>query len=174
MCTLPGTTKRNVIYKIADHYILFHKNFVEKHQNTANFWINNINTPNWYAWAGLAFEQTCFQHINQIKSALGIQAVQSNTYAWANKEAQIDLIIDRKDQVVNLVEIKFSDKPFTMTSEYEATIINKTEAYKATYPSRKSVWQVLMTTYGLKSMKHAGVFEKVMTMDILFESINEI
>lgn len=172
--SLPGTTKRNVIYKIADHYILFHKNFVEKHQNTANFWINNINTPNWYAWAGLAFEQTCFQHINQIKSALGIQAVQSNIYAWANKNAQIDLIIDRKDQVVNLIEIKFSDKPFTMTSEYETTIINKTEEYKAAYPSRKSVWQVLLTTYNLKSMLHAGVFEKVITMDVLFEGVREI
>jgi uncharacterized protein len=170
---LPGTTKRNVLYKIADHYILFHKNFVEKYQGTANFWINNCNTPAWYAWAGLAFEQTCFQHIAQIKNALGIQAVQANMYAWANRHAQIDLIIDRKDRVVNLIEIKFSDKAFAMTAEYEKSIVHKTDEYKAAYPSGKSILQVLITTYGLKSMKHAGIFAKVITMDDLFVAVKE-
>ncbi len=168
---LPGKTKRNVIYKICDHYILFHKTFVEKNLSSANFWINNINTPLWYAWAGLAFEQTCFQHIQQIKAGLGIQAVQSNIYAWSNTKAQIDLIIDRKDQVINLIEIKFSDKEFLMTSDYEINLLNKKAEYQLTNDTKKSVWMVLMTTYGLKAQKYGGLFEKVLTMDILFEEI---
>ncbi len=170
---LPGNVKRNVIYKIADHFILFHKNFVEKNQLTSNFWNNNINTPTWYAWAGLAFELTGLIHVNQIKAALGIHLIQSNTFAWANEHAQIDLIIDRKDQVINLIEMKFSEKDYLMTKEYEKNLINKKHEYLSSYPSKKSIWYVLLTTFGLQSVAYAGVFEKTLTMDVLFEANKE-
>jgi hypothetical protein len=165
---LPNTTKKNAIYKISDQYILFYKNFVEKHQKTSNYWINNINTPQWYSWAGLAFELTCYNHVEKIKQALGIEGIQSNTYVWANKNAQIDLIIDRKDRVINLFEIKFSDKEYSVTKDYEKEIRNKLSEFQQAYPSTKSTWFVLMTTFGLKSKTNASVFQKVLDMGELF------
>lgn len=165
---IPNTTKKNAIYKISDQYILFYKNFVEKHQRTSNYWINNINTPQWYSWAGLAFELTCYNHVDKIKQALGIEGIQSDTYLWANKNAQIDLIIDRKDRVINLLEIKFSDKEYAVTKEYEKEIRNKLAEFQQAYPSTKSVWFVLMTTFGLKSKTNATVFQKVLDKGVLF------
>lgn len=165
---IPGSTKKNAIYKVTDQYILFYKNFVEKHQKTSNYWQNNINTPQWYTWAGLAFELTCYNHIQHIKRALGIEAVQSDTYVWSNKNAQIDLIIDRRDRVINLVEIKFSDKEYSITQEYEKQIRNKLSVYQETFPSTKSIWFVLMTTFGLKSKVNSSMFQNVLEMKILF------
>ncbi len=166
--TLPGKTKRNVIYKISDHYILFHKTFVEKNQKVKNYWINNINTPTWHTWAGLSFELTCLIHIPQIKAALGIGAIQSIEYTWANKNAQIDLIIERKDQVINLLEVKFSEGEFTVTKDYEKNLQNKKAEFLEAYPNTKSVWYVLVTNRGIKQNEHAGVFEKVISGDQLF------
>jgi uncharacterized protein len=165
---IPKSTKKNAIYKISDQYILFYKNFAEKHQKTSNYWINNINTPQWYSWAGLAFELTCYNHVDKIKQALGIEGIQSDTYLWANKNAQIDLIIDRKDRVINLIEIKFSDKEYTVTKDYEKDIRNKLSEFQQAYPSTKSTWFVLMTTFGLKSKANASVFQRVLDMGVLF------
>ncbi len=165
---IPGSTKKNAIYKVTDQYILFYKNFIEKHQKTNNYWINNINTPQWYTWAGLAFELTCYNHVQLIKKALGIEAVQTNTYTWSDKTSQIDLIIDRKDRIVNLFEIKFSDKEYAITPEYERQIRNKLANYQSTFPSKKSAWFVLMTTYGLKSEANASIFQNVLEMNVLF------
>lgn len=95
-------------------------------------------------------------------------------YAWSNEKAQIDLIIDRKDQLINLLEIKFSDKEFLMTSDYEMNLLNKKAEFQMTINTKKSVWMVLMTTYGLKAQKYAGLFEKVLTMKVLFEEIENI
>jgi uncharacterized protein len=165
---LPNTTKKNPIYKISDQYILFYKNFVEKHHKTSNYWINNINTPQWYSWAGRAFELTCYNHVDKIKQALGIDGIQSDTYVWSNKNAQIDLIIDRKDRVINLFEIKFSDKEYAMTKEYEKELRNKQSEYQQEYPSTKSLWFILLTTFGLKSKTNASIFQKVIDMNKLF------
>ncbi len=56
-----------------------------------------------------------------------------------------------------------------MTRDYEINLLNKKAEYQLTNETKKSVWLVLMTTYGLKAQKYAGLFEKVLTMEILFE-----
>ena len=55
------------------------------------------------SWNGLAYENLCFNHIKQIKAALGISGVSTEESLWSKKGtedaegAQIDLIIERKD-----------------------------------------------------------------------------
>ena len=86
-------------------------------------WVNRLNDPSVNAWSGLAFEQICWDHIRNIKKALGIEGVYSETSTWyktgdkQTQGAQIDLIIDRKDRVINLFEIKFSVNPFEITKK---------------------------------------------------------
>jgi uncharacterized protein len=70
--------------------------------------------------------------------------------------------------VINLIEIKFSDKEYTVTKEYEKEIRNKLSEFQQAYPSTKSTWFVLMTTFGLKSKANASVFQRVLDMGVLF------
>ena len=78
--------------------------------NDEAFWSNNYNSSIRLSWVGLAFERVCFQHIRQIKEALQIGGVLSNVYALNIRDerdngrgAQIDMIIDRKDNTINYI-----------------------------------------------------------------------
>ena len=167
---MPGQKVRNIIYQLTDNFTLFHHNFVEKSSETDhNFWLNIINTTSYYAWAGNAFEMVCLLHTQAIKKALGISGIQSNTYAWSNKKSQIDLIFDRKDNVVNLIKIKFSHSPFTITKDYEKKLLNKVGEFQEAYKTNKAVWLVVLTTYGLASVNNVGAVHDSLEMSVLFD-----
>ena len=166
---MPGQKVRNIIYQLTDNFTLFHHNFIEKAEGTdPDFWINTINTPLYNAWAGNAFEMICLLHSQEIKKALGIAAVQTNTYAWSNSKSQIDLILDRKDNVINLIEIKFSHNKFTITKDYEIKLRNKISEFQESYKTKKAIWLVMLTTYGLASVTHTGSVHDSLEMEVLF------
>ncbi|MDZ7900938.1 MAG: ATP-binding protein [Arcicella sp.] len=167
---MPGQKVRNIIYQLTDNFTLFYQNFIEKSNDTEpNFWLNIINTPQYYAWASNAFEIVCLLHSQEIKKALGIAGIQSNTYAWSNTKSQIDLIFDRKDHVINLIEIKFSHSKFTIAKDYEAKLLNKLSDFKESYKTNKAIWIVMLTTYGLGSVNNTGSIHNSLEMSVLFE-----
>ena len=121
-----GHKKNETHYKLVDPFCLFYLHFVdEKTGLEEDYWIQNFNSPSVISWQGLAFENVCFNHISQIKSALGIQSVSSTQSAWTKKPddskgLQIDLLIIRKDNIVNLCEIKFLTDLFEVTNDYKS------------------------------------------------------
>ena len=109
-----GKGKREEAYKLTDHFCLFYLRWVEGHDSmNPDFWMLNITSQSVVSWRGIAFEEVCLSHLRQIKMALGISGVSSEQSAWVLKGdddtegAQIDLLISRKDNVVNMCEMKF-------------------------------------------------------------------
>jgi len=107
------------LYRLSDYYTAFYFRFIQKGKYKAkNSWINLIDNPTQRAWQGFAFEQICLDHVWQIKKKLGISGIQSNNVSWKgkteDKAAQIDLLIDRRDHVINLCECKFSLDTFSI------------------------------------------------------------
>lgn len=95
-----------------DFYSLFYYQFLKKGKSfDADTWMHLMGTPTYSAWRGLSFERLCLPHLPQIKQALGISGISTQTFAYYSKEAQIDLVIDRGDKIVNLCEIKFYAGP---------------------------------------------------------------
>jgi uncharacterized protein len=173
-----GVNKSKQIYAISDYYTLFYFKFIE---NAGNYetgqWINRINDPSVNAWSGLAFEQICWDHIRLIKKKMGIEGVYSETSAWfktGNAEtqgAQIDLIIDRKDHIINLFEIKYSINPFAITKAYDLNLRQKIGVFKETTNTRKSVFLTFISTYGLIKNEYAhSIVQNEVTMDDLFNN----
>ncbi len=169
-----GKSKNNTIYQLTDFYSLFYLKFI-KNKSTFddNFWINGIDTPEIRAWSGYAFEQVCLLHLPQIKNALGIGSVQTQTSAWIGSDgkhkAQIDLVIDRRDQVVNLCEMKFSIKPFTIEKEYAENLQKKIGVFRDVTKTKKALWLTFITTHGLTQNSHAqSLVHQSLTMDALF------
>ena len=170
-----GKKTRGAFYQLIDNYTLFYLNFVkENKENDEHFWTNNIDTPLRHAWSGLAFERLCLWHIPQIKAALGIQGIISSVFSWrteATEEhdgAQVDLLIDRKDEVVTLCEMKYSDDVYALNAEEEGKLRNRRTAFKLDTKTSKSVHITLVTTYGLRKNSHSGIVQSVVTMNDLF------
>ena len=171
-----GKKSRNSIYQLIDFYSLFYLKFLKSSQpKDTNQWVSTIDNPKYRAWSGYAFEQVCLCHIPQIKNALGISGVYSTSSSWRSDAikngAQIDLVIDRRDHVINLCEMKYSVNPFVIDSKYANELRSKIGVFKTETKTRKSVFLTLITTYGLQSNSHSiGLVQNDISMDALFEA----
>lgn len=167
-----GKKQRNQLYQLIDPYSLFYLNFIKKSSpDDEHFWVNANETPEYRAWSGYAFEMICLHHIPQIKKALGISGVQTSVASWYNEAAQVDLLIDRKDQVINLCEMKFSIHPFAINKGYADRLRNKIGIFKAATNTRKTVFLTMVTTYGLLQNSYSYLAQNELKMDVLFEEI---
>jgi hypothetical protein len=168
-----GKKKYEQLYQLLDAYTLLYFKYLAKNSNNDTaFWTNSLNTQHHYSWAGYAFEILALQHIIEIKQALGISGIQSSVSTWHSENsapaAQIDLLIDRKDGIINICEIKFSIKEFTIDKDYEANLRNKIYTFKEETKTRKAVHLLLLTTYGLVKNKYSGIAQKEITLNDLF------
>ena len=169
-----GKKERSSLYQLSDFYSLFYLRFIK---DTVSFdknkWLNTIDSPGYRAWSGYAFEQVCLYHIEQLKNNLGIAAVETQTSSWRSTStangAQVDLIIDRRDHVINLCEMKFSINEFKIDKRYDTELRNKIAAFKKETGTRKSVFLTMVTTFGLQQNNYAaGLVQNDIKMDALF------
>jgi len=171
-----GKGKREEHYKLTDSFCLFYLRWVEGHNSmTPDFWMLNQASPSVSSWRGIAFEEVCLSHIQQIKAGLGIAGVSSEQSAWAVKGddekegTQIDLLINRKDNVVNMCEMKFYGEEFTVTKAYERKLAHRQILLSEKVSRRTVIHPVLITTYGLTYNEYSGAFVHTLTIDDLFE-----
>ncbi len=169
-----GKGKRDELYKLADPFCIFYLKFVKDNLGKRIKWTNLESTNPVVIWRGLAFENVCFNHMEQIKAALGISGVSTDESLWSkqgDEEAagtQIDLIIKRKDNVVNMCEIKFYSNLFSVNRDYHFILDERQKALTPMIPKKAVVHSTLITTYGLKQNEYFGDFVSVVLMDDLF------
>ena len=166
---------KQAIYQLIDNYTLFYFKFIQQNENNdEHFWSASIDSAMHRAWSGLAFERLCMAHTQQIKVALGISGVLSNVYSWRKEAdetsdgAQIDLLIDRNDQVINLCEMKYSLSEYAIDAEYEQKLRNKKSAFIDATNTRKAVHLTMVTTFGIKTNVHSGIVQNEVKLDDLF------
>jgi AAA+ ATPase superfamily predicted ATPase len=165
-----GKTRREKLYRLSDFYTAFYFRFIRNSTLLdENNWLNALEGGRYQAWKGYSFEQVCLGHVRQIKRALGIHGIVSQAAAWQSGEAQIDLLIDRKDRVINLFEIKFSEHPFVITKDYAAQLAHKIGVFKATTGTRKSVFLTMLTPFGIHPNAYsAALVQQSLDMEVLF------
>lgn len=151
-----GKTVHDRKFRLIDEYSYFYLNWVEDRRayilagSDKNYWEKMFNTASWKAWSGFAFETICFKHIAQIKRRLGISGINSTESHWENEKAQIDLVIDRADDCVNLIEIKFSNSEFSISKDYAEKLRRKRNEFIEATETNKAVFITLITPYGAK------------------------
>ncbi len=172
-----GKRKNDVVFQLIDNFTLFYFKFMQKNKsNDEHFWSSVYNSSIRYSWTGLAFERVCFQHIPQIKQALGISGVTTNTLAFKLKgdeeEAsgiQIDMLIDRADNVINLCEMKFSQDTYTIDKDYDQQLRHKLTRFTEATKTRKAVHLTMVTTYGATHNAYWNRVQKEVTAEDLFK-----
>lgn len=170
-----GKKKYGQIYQLIDFYSLFYLKFIEDTNiEDANNWINGLDDPSHRAWSGYAFELIGLTHIADIKRALRIDAIQTNTSSWIGSDngskAQIDLVIDRRDHVINLCEFKFSMNPYIIDKKYADNLRNKMSVFIGDTQTKKALFMTIITPYGLKKNAHSNaVVHSELDMGIFFQ-----
>ena len=159
-------------YRLIDEYSLFYLKWitqVKSFEVEDDYWLKMSNTPAGRAWSGYAFESLCMKHIQKIKRALGIASVITREYAWVANGAQIDLLIERDDNCINLCEIKFAKDEFIIDKSYASELRAKKSIFLEKTATKKSVFLTLITTYGIKKNDHSvEVVDVELTMKDLF------
>ena len=156
----PYQGNKNALYRIADEYSSFYIKYIEKSKPSKNgIWNKLQKDPSFKSWAGYTFETICIKHIEQIKEGLKIAGINSTSGNWIEKNndngAQIDLLIDRDDNVINLCEIKFYNAPFTLDKKYSEELMNKYILFVESTKTRKSVFITFISSYGLNENEYS-------------------
>ncbi len=165
------TSKNGKFFQLIDPFVLFAKTFLIKAE--FNSWLSFINTPKYYSWCGHAFEIVCLNNIDSIKKTLGISGVMTKEYSWRSKEAekgaQIDLLIHRKDMVINVCEMKYSSSPYVITKDYQDNLKNKLESFMLEMKPKEQLVLTLISFNGLQNNNYSDLFLKVIEGKDLFE-----
>lgn len=138
------------IYQLVDFFTLFYLQFGgEKATFDSNMWMHLQTSSKYNTWLGLSFERLCFAHIHQIQHALGISGVGTKTYALQTSSAQMNMVIDRADNIVNLCEMKYTGCAFAL-SKTEAEKLQKRISELSLLLHKKGVMAVLITDSSAK------------------------
>ena len=126
---------------------------------------------------GHAFERLCLRHIDQIKAALGIAGVKTSVSTWRHRAdklcpqgAEIDLVIDRRDDLINLCEMKFHSGAFVITKKYANELSIKRQVFAAVTGTTKGIHQTFVTAEGLYENEYAEDVQSSVVLDDLFSS----
>ncbi len=170
-----GLNKREEHYKLIDPFCIFYLHFINGQRRVnEKFWQQNVTSAPVTIWRGFAFENVCFNHVHQIKRALGISGVISAHSAWSKKSGdeagtQIDLLISRNDNVINMCEMKYYGGKFSVDKNYYAVILRRQEILAEEVSRKAAIRSTLITTFGMLHNEYSGVFTNVITLDDLFE-----
>ena len=173
-----GNGKRNSYYKLSDPFCIFYLRFVSDTSSKAKKeWLSAASFQSVVTWNGLAFGNLCFNHIRQIKAALGISGVRTSESLWSKKRSdeeegtQIDLIIERKDNVINMCEIMLYSDEFVADKECHFALVRRERLLREFIPKKATIHNTLITTFGLKQSEYFGDFVNTITLDDLFRLV---
>lgn len=177
--TLPfGKKSNDQFYRLEDAFSLFSLRWMGKGGKKRVSWDQVVDRPTWRAWARYAFGSVCRQHVQQMKAALGIAAVDTEESAWSYNppasavmpEAQIDLLIDRRDDCINLCTHKFAGGPFAIDRKEAERLRRTQEVFRQVSGSRKALRLTLVTPHGVHSNAYAKeLVQSEVVLDDLFE-----
>jgi AAA+ ATPase superfamily predicted ATPase len=162
--------KQLSLYRLTDEYSKFYIKFIEKNKNGGEgVWSQLSLSQSYKTWSGFAFETICLKHVYNLKIALKIDAIYSSSHSWFNENTQIDLIIDRADNVINLCEIKFYNVPLTIDKKMYLNLKNKIAELQLGIQSRKNIYLTMITTFGVKENEYSReLVQNHVLMDSLF------
>ena len=167
--------KKDIHYKLSDPFCMFYIHFVLDKVKAPGFWTSNINSQQIASWRGIAFEEVCMNHVAQIKNALSIGGVASEQSAWAQQGddetagTQIDLLIIRKDNMVNMCEMKFYGDKFEVDKEYDKKLRHRMTLLAEKLPKTHGIHPTIITTFGLKKNIYSNIFVHQLTLECLFK-----
>lgn len=181
---IPWERERGTYYKIIDEYTLFYLTWINPSSKNRileevdnKYWEDVSQTSAWKAWSGYAFETVCYKHLSNIRKALEIPSGACAS-TWRYREprnsddigAQIDLLFDRPDEIINICEIKYSTAPYKLDKVIARNLLNKVNVYRKITKTKKQIFISMITSSYLKPTMHSEeIISSEVTLDELFK-----
>jgi len=163
-----GCKERYARYQLMDVFTLFYHRHVKDNRMDKDFWSNHYNTPEINSWRGYAFEMVCLSHLDQIRKALGIAGVSADVSSYTAPGVQIDLVVDRKDGIINLCETKYSQDEYVITKKVKESLEKKESIFRKETQTTKALHTTLVSPFGVKTNIHSHVVHSQVTLDDLY------
>lgn len=168
--------KKEMLYRLTDEYSLFYLKFIETRPDLdEDTWQTLSQTQIFKSWSGYAFENICLKHTPQIKKALSIAGIHAEASTFYQKGqgneqgVQIDLLLDRSDNTINLFEIKFYAEALALDRKQAEALRQKRTLFKYYTQSKKHLFLSLLTPFGLLENEHSiGLIDHALDLDALF------
>ena len=165
--------KNGLYYYLKDFFSLFYLRYMKNNDTKDEyFWTNFQEDGGHRAWSGYAFEQLCKAHIRQMKEKLGILGVSTVTTSWRSKDTtpgvQIDLLINRRDGVINLCEMKYAKHPYTISKAEASELERKKSVFRQESGAKSAIHLTMVTTWGLEKKGYHSITQSEITLDDLF------
>ncbi len=165
--------KYDLQYKLIDEFTIFYFKFIENFK-VASSWDKFMNKAEWKTWSGFAFETLCQKHLQPIKHKLGISGMFTSAFCWrergenSQKGTQIDLMIDRADNCINLCEMKFYSEKFRLDKDYVEQLSEKIRVFKEHTQTNKSIFVTMITVFGLvvNEYKYSRIQNEITLADL--------
>jgi len=167
------------LFRLNDEFCFFYLKYIQPNKGQGKgTWLHLYSSRSFESWSGFAFEMLGMKHTPQIKKALGISKVRTTTHSWTSKEAQknanksgaqIDMLLQRQDRRIDIIEMKFYNRPYTITKSYRDRMINKKNIFEEEVNPDAALALLMLTTKGLKKNVHSNILTDQLTVDILFE-----
>jgi len=166
-------SKNGSYYYLKDPFSLFYIKYMKNNDTKDEyFWTNYTEDGGHRAWCGYAFEQLCRIHIKQMKDKLGILGVSTDTTSWRSRlespGAQIDLLIRRRDGVINLCEMKYSRHPYVITKAEASELERKKAVFLQETGAKSAIHITMVTTWGLEKKGYFSVAQSEIALNDLF------
>lgn len=172
-----GNKNKLTLYRLADFYTLFYLRYVDgNNSRDEQYWQHHFTDRSVESWEGFTFEEVCLHHLPQIKQGLGISGMATEASSWRfvpaqgdqRKGAQIDLVVKRADKIVHLIEMKFSERPFVITKEYEERLQQRKNLFMELTNLKRGAVHTFITPFGLKNGIHTTFVHSQLTAKDLF------
>lgn len=164
--------RKDAIYQLSDFFCLFYLTFIDRAEVEQQYWSHHINTPEVNSWMGLTYERICLAHVAQIKHALRIDAISTLTYSWRSKTtkpaAQIDIVIERADRIINICEVKYCQGEYRLNKAEYDKICKRKNTFVQETGIRHTPWLTLITTEGVAKGSYSDMIQSHITLDDLF------
>jgi len=173
-----GMKNKHAVYQLIDFYTIFYYKMVAGlDRQDKDRWLDLQQTPAFNTWCGLAFERVCMAHVPQLKAALGIAGVSTSIYVWSSRHTehtdgrgcQIDLVIERRDQTIDLCEMKYSKGDIHITADDYRSVLNKQETFRRETRTKSALHNVLVASSAVARNAYSDEFQHIITLDQLFK-----
>ena len=168
-------SRREVYYRLTDLFTLFWMHFLyDRTRFKPDYFVSLVGSKKVREWQDIAFKNICFEHREQIAKALGISGIFNRFLPWQFKgdeyyeSAQVDMAIDRADNIVCFCEMKFCDGEFEVSEDYDMELRHKQQTFIDHSKSKKGLNMVLITTFGVQNNMYYSNFQHTVILDELF------
>ena len=155
-----GKKIQNSLFHLTDEYTAFYFHFNPLKKGKGSF-IAISQSTSYKSWAGYAFENICMRHKASLAKALGISGMYYTTPSFYQKADsktsgfQVDMLIDRADNVINICEMKFYNAQYEFTKKEMEAANERVEKFRKITNTKKQLLYTLVTNKGLKPNQYS-------------------